>query len=328
MNSPKKPKAFLSHASEDKLRFVTSFAEQLCERGVDVWYDQWEIQAGDSLVDKIFEDGIKGADAFIVVLSRVSVAKPWVREELDSAVVRRIKKSCRLIPVILDDCQVPTALEHLAWIRIENLDEYGTELQRISNAIFGATDKPPVSEAPGVSRTQAINYAPGLTKADNLVFSSLCRCYLESGNRSADIENEMSQFQELGLSAEETQESLEMLTKHGYLDSRNSASAFDTDLGRYIIVHVCVPYRALAGYLRKTIPEYQDHVLTAAAAIVNHRCRERADFDTRISFSGEILEVIVRDFEARGFLEVCSGSNGQFYSVESRSPELKRLLGA
>ncbi len=49
------PKVFLSHASEDKDRFVVGFARQLRENGVDVWLDQWEMKPGDSLVDKIFE---------------------------------------------------------------------------------------------------------------------------------------------------------------------------------------------------------------------------------------------------------------------------------
>jgi hypothetical protein len=53
------PKIFLSHATEDKERFVVKFAEKLRTRGVDVWLDKWEILPGDSLVDKIFEEGLK-----------------------------------------------------------------------------------------------------------------------------------------------------------------------------------------------------------------------------------------------------------------------------
>ena len=52
------------------------------ENGVDVWLDKWEMCAGDSLIDKIFEDGIKNAEIFIIILSKFSVDKPWVREEL------------------------------------------------------------------------------------------------------------------------------------------------------------------------------------------------------------------------------------------------------
>ena len=37
------PKVFLSHASEDKDRFVLQFATQLRARGIDVWLDRWEM---------------------------------------------------------------------------------------------------------------------------------------------------------------------------------------------------------------------------------------------------------------------------------------------
>jgi hypothetical protein len=104
------PKVFLSHASEDKDRFVVGFARLLRESGVDVWLDQWEMKPGDSLVDKIFEEGLKEARAVIIVLSTTSVQKPWVREELNASVVNRISRGTRLIPVVIDECDVPESL--------------------------------------------------------------------------------------------------------------------------------------------------------------------------------------------------------------------------
>src|SRR3954464_5104636 len=121
---PTAPKAFISHASEDKDRFVLAFAKKLSEKGVDAWLDKWEIMPGDSLVDKIFEEGIRNACAFLVVLSAKSVAKPWVREELDSGMVQKINKLCRLIPVVIDECEVPQALKHLKWVRIKDTEVY------------------------------------------------------------------------------------------------------------------------------------------------------------------------------------------------------------
>jgi len=53
------PKVFLSHASEDKKRFVLEFAAKLRQQGIDAWLDKWEMSPGDSLIDKIFEEGIK-----------------------------------------------------------------------------------------------------------------------------------------------------------------------------------------------------------------------------------------------------------------------------
>ena len=35
------PKVFVSHASEDKDRFVNTFATKLRENGVDAWLDKW-----------------------------------------------------------------------------------------------------------------------------------------------------------------------------------------------------------------------------------------------------------------------------------------------
>jgi hypothetical protein len=100
-------RVFISHASEDKERLVLKFADALRAKGIDAWLDKWEILPGDSLVDKIFEEGIKDAHAVIVVISSHSVNKPWVREELNAAVVKRINGLSKLIPVVIDDCQVP-----------------------------------------------------------------------------------------------------------------------------------------------------------------------------------------------------------------------------
>ena len=49
-------KVFISHASEDKERFVIQFAKRLRSQGIDAWVDIWEMLPGDSLVDKIFND--------------------------------------------------------------------------------------------------------------------------------------------------------------------------------------------------------------------------------------------------------------------------------
>ena len=122
------PKVFVSHASEDKDRFVVEFVRRLRENGVDAWLDQWEMKPGDSLVDKIFEEGLKEARAVIVVLSKVSLQKPWVREELNTSVVNRIGRGTRLIPVVIDDCEVPESLRSTLWLKVDDLADYDQSL--------------------------------------------------------------------------------------------------------------------------------------------------------------------------------------------------------
>ncbi|MES1982893.1 MAG: toll/interleukin-1 receptor domain-containing protein [Pseudomonadota bacterium] len=138
------PKVFISHASEDKARFVTAFAERLRASGVDAWLDRWEMLPGDSLVDKIFEEGLRNASAVVVILSVNSVNKPWVREELNAAFVKRVNTGSKLIPIVLDDCAVPEALASTVWERVANLASYDASFGRILAAVTGSTEKPPL----------------------------------------------------------------------------------------------------------------------------------------------------------------------------------------
>lgn len=52
---PKEWDYFISHASPDKADFVQPLAEGLTAEGVRVWYDDFEINYGDSLREKIDE---------------------------------------------------------------------------------------------------------------------------------------------------------------------------------------------------------------------------------------------------------------------------------
>src|ERR1035438_8156569 len=52
------PKVFISHAGEDRERFAKPFAARLRANGVDAWISFWEINPGDSIVDRIFNEEI------------------------------------------------------------------------------------------------------------------------------------------------------------------------------------------------------------------------------------------------------------------------------
>jgi hypothetical protein len=74
-------KLFLSHASEDKDDFVRPLAERL-RLDFEVWYDEYELLLGDSLLGKI-DQGLKNCDYGIVILSRHFFMKRWPQSELD-----------------------------------------------------------------------------------------------------------------------------------------------------------------------------------------------------------------------------------------------------
>ncbi|MEX2197072.1 MAG: toll/interleukin-1 receptor domain-containing protein [Thermoleophilaceae bacterium] len=87
---------FISHATEDKDAIVRPLAIALAERGLDVWYDEFELRIGDSLRRKI-DRGIANARFGVVVLSRAFFAKNWPQYELDGLVTREIHGGNQII---------------------------------------------------------------------------------------------------------------------------------------------------------------------------------------------------------------------------------------
>src|ERR1017187_1535510 len=150
-------KVFISHASEDKERFVLRFAERLRSKGIDVWVDEWEMLPGDKLIDKVFNDGLKPSDTVIVVLSDISIEKPWVQKEVNTAVVKNIEDRTRLIPVRLARCGVPECLRDTIWQDIPDVVNYDKEFERIVNAIHGQFEKPALGDKPAYVRPDVFN---------------------------------------------------------------------------------------------------------------------------------------------------------------------------
>jgi len=73
---------FISHASEDKDDFVRPFAIMLKEKGLNIWYDEFELKVGDNLRRKI-DTGLSKSRYGIVVLSNSFFSKEWPQKELD-----------------------------------------------------------------------------------------------------------------------------------------------------------------------------------------------------------------------------------------------------
>ena len=73
---------FLSHATEDKDDVARPLALALQERGLRVWYDEFELKIGDNLVAKL-NTGINASRFGIIVLSQSFFAKRWTNYELD-----------------------------------------------------------------------------------------------------------------------------------------------------------------------------------------------------------------------------------------------------
>jgi hypothetical protein len=73
------PKVFLSYAWEDR-ELASVIAERLQANGIDTWWAEWCLSAGDSLRQKI-DEGLSDCTHFLVLLTPMALTKPWVNQE-------------------------------------------------------------------------------------------------------------------------------------------------------------------------------------------------------------------------------------------------------
>lgn len=215
------PKAFVSYSHADR-DIATRVAEKLRSGGIEVWFDKWEILPGDSLIRKIFEEGLSGADAFIVLLSRNSVESRWVQQELDVAFISKIEGVTRVIPVLVDDVQVPDHLRTLRWVDMSrDFDEAIRELQR---AIFQVYERPPIGQPPDFVQR-------GLASIGGLspIATALGLFLVSTGEPDRGREESFSAArlsEEMGLSPEETDDAVDELESLGLVKTLNYLGTF------------------------------------------------------------------------------------------------------
>lgn len=138
-------KVFLSYAHEDR-EFAEKIARELRKSGVDLWVDMWEIIGGDSLIKKIFKEGLAQCEVFLILVSCSSTKSRWVHEELDHAMVKRIEGATRIIPLIKEKCEIPLPLRVLKWIDLS--EDFENGIREVVKSIFDVSEKPPVGKIP------------------------------------------------------------------------------------------------------------------------------------------------------------------------------------
>jgi hypothetical protein len=89
--------AFISHASEDK-EYVRQLATQLSRLGARVWYDEFELRPGDSLVASI-DKGLASSRFGVLVLTPAFLRKPWPEYERRGLTNRHVTEGRVLVPV-------------------------------------------------------------------------------------------------------------------------------------------------------------------------------------------------------------------------------------
>ena len=208
------PKAFVSHSTLDQERFVHGLAERLQSNGVETWFAGWALLDGDSLTERIFEQGIGEADIFIVVLSKHSIDSNWVKAELAVGLVRQIEKKCRLIPIVLDGVAVPVSLESTLQRRIEDVDNYDADFDGLLRSIFRESGQPPLGPPPSYASAPRVR---GLTASDAAVYVQLAELVLDEGWYLLHGVAVMNRCAQVGLSSQAVIEGIHALDAKGFV---------------------------------------------------------------------------------------------------------------
>lgn len=129
------PSVFLAHSSQDK-PFARRLASSLSSMGIRVWIDEAEIRVGESLLPKI-GTAIDHCDFLIGLMSTKSVVAPWVQRELEIASTLQLKgKPISVLPVLIDDCEMPTYLVPLHYCDFRQRRKFDQSFEKLLTSIL------------------------------------------------------------------------------------------------------------------------------------------------------------------------------------------------
>lgn len=111
--------SFLSHAHANKDVVDTIEAWITEKTGLPIWYDSRNLPSGAKIASELGR-AIEECRSTILVLSKRSVESGWVKEEYDASVEQRAssRDAFRIIPIKIEDCEVPGFLQTTNWIDI------------------------------------------------------------------------------------------------------------------------------------------------------------------------------------------------------------------
>jgi hypothetical protein len=125
-------RVFISYSSLDKMH-ATWLSVDLANSGHSPWLDEWEIKVGESIPIKI-SLGLEECDFVLVLLSSNSVGSGWVEREWSAKYWTEVQTGkASVIPVLLEDCEIPTLLRPKKYADLRH--DYRDGLDRILDAL-------------------------------------------------------------------------------------------------------------------------------------------------------------------------------------------------
>ena len=104
-----KPKIFLSYSHNDRDK-ARQIANELRKANLDIWFDEYEIKVGESLIEKI-RQAMGKSNYVVMIISKDSVKSKWLNKELDIA----IKANKKILPILIDNVNLPEQVSSIKY---------------------------------------------------------------------------------------------------------------------------------------------------------------------------------------------------------------------
>jgi hypothetical protein len=161
MANEKQRRAFISYSRANK-EFTTKLVKGLRAGGYPVWFDLLDIPTGARWDDEV-EKALRECSIFMIILTPASIASENVKDEIGYA----IDHGKRILPVLLEDCDVPLRLRRFQYVDFttKSFDEgFESAKELLSDLIEEVStpipSKAPVVEVPDKARPEPVQVKP------------------------------------------------------------------------------------------------------------------------------------------------------------------------
>lgn len=210
------PNVFLCHASEDNA-LARQIARAFHAAGIETFFDEWEIRAGESIRQRI-DNGLKECTHFVVLLTPQSIAKEWVKVEIDAGFIRKINGQSAFVP-LRHGLTTAELTPLLATLLSPSLDDYDAGIKRLIDDIHGVSLKPPLGPVPSTA-TSPLNGASGFSvSAENIATLFVSRSV---NGRTGDPHLSIEELRETGYTDDQIIEGVEELRQSRLVEPTRS----------------------------------------------------------------------------------------------------------
>jgi hypothetical protein len=132
-------KAFLCHSKKDRAA-VRRLYRRLSKDNISVWFDEEELLPGEDWTLRIQVE-VQDTDIVLICLSHAALTnKGYIHKEIEIALdIAQLQPegSIFIVPIRLEDCQIPQRIQKYQWANLFQKDGYGRLLSSLKSRAKG-----------------------------------------------------------------------------------------------------------------------------------------------------------------------------------------------